>query len=91
MRTLIYDTETTGKMNFKADPSGPGQPYLVQLAALLYEGRELAASINVLCCPTDANGVVVRHASALSPGDTVAVTLADGRFDAQVTGIDPTR
>jgi exodeoxyribonuclease VII large subunit len=40
---------------------------------------------------TDANGVVVRHASALSPGDTVAVTLADGRFDAQVTGIDPTR
>jgi exodeoxyribonuclease VII large subunit len=40
---------------------------------------------------TDANGAVVRHASALSPGDTVAVTLADGRFDAQVTGIDPTR
>jgi DNA polymerase III epsilon subunit-like protein len=60
MRTLIYDTETTGKMNFKVDPAAPNQPYLVQLAALLYEDRELAASINVLCCPTDAQGVVVQ-------------------------------
>ncbi len=40
---------------------------------------------------TDARGAVVRQVSALNRGDTVAVTLAEGRFDAQVSRIDPTR
>lgn len=40
---------------------------------------------------TDAQGAVVRQVGGLTAGQQVAVTLADGRFDAQVTGIDPTR
>ncbi len=32
---LIFDTETTGKADFKAAPEAPQQPRMVQLAALL--------------------------------------------------------
>lgn len=46
MKALIFDTETTGKADFKADPIAPQQPKLVQLGALLIDlnsGRELAS------------------------------------------------
>jgi DNA polymerase-3 subunit epsilon len=46
MKALIFDTETTGKADFKADPIAPQQPKLVQLGALLVDlstGRELGS------------------------------------------------
>lgn len=41
---LFYDTETTGKCDFKAPPDAPHQPRLVQLAAIMSdpEGNEIA-------------------------------------------------
>ena len=35
--TLIFDTETTGKADFKSPPEAPHQPRLVQLAAILLD------------------------------------------------------
>ena len=59
MRTLVFDTETTGKANFKETATHPSQPYFVQLAAMLYEDRDLVQQINVIACPTNANGDVM--------------------------------
>lgn len=44
MNLLFFDTETTGKANFKAGPEWPLQPRCVQLAALLCapDGTEIA-------------------------------------------------
>lgn len=60
MRTLVFDTETTGKADFKADPAAMHQPYLVQLAAQLYVGRELVQEVNVICLPEQAEGMIVQ-------------------------------
>lgn len=46
---LFYDTETTGKCDFKAKPDAPGQPRLVQLAFIM----------------TDAQGYEAAHFSCL--------------------------
>lgn len=37
----------------------------------------------------DAGGSVIRDASALSPGDSVTVTVAEGSFTASVTSVSP--
>jgi DNA polymerase III epsilon subunit-like protein len=49
---LIWDTESSGLSNFKAPPSDPSQPHIVQLAALLVDddGREVD-SMNTLIKP----------------------------------------
>ena len=49
---IIYDTETTGKLDFRAPPGAPQQPSIVQLAALLVEGVTVRASLNVILIPT---------------------------------------
>ncbi len=48
MRTLVYDTETTGLWNFKSDFRDPNQPRPVQVAGLLFDDREEVASFNIL-------------------------------------------
>ena len=48
MRTLIFDTETTGMWNFKADLADPDQPRPVQISALLYADSIEVAGINLL-------------------------------------------
>lgn len=49
---LFFDTETTGFYNFKAAPTDPSQPKIVQLAALLVDDDALIrSSINVLINP----------------------------------------
>ncbi len=50
-RTLVFDTETTGKAFFKLPPSDPSQPRLVQLAALLHDGDNEIASLHCLIIP----------------------------------------
>lgn len=49
MRTLVFDTETTGKANFKASLSE--QPYIVQIAAILFEGRREVAHLSAITIP----------------------------------------
>ena len=50
--TLIFDCESTGKINYKAPDASPLQPRIVQLAALLMDndGREVD-SMNVIITP----------------------------------------
>lgn len=49
---LFFDTETTGKYDFKAPPASPHQPHLVQLAAAVMTLEEtVVASLNVLVRP----------------------------------------
>lgn len=47
-RTLVFDTETTGKADFKSSYASAHQPQVVQLAALAYEDRRLVGSLNVI-------------------------------------------
>ena len=53
MKDLFFDTETTGKWNFRNDYYGAGQPGLVQLAARLFDTRKLVAEINLIVIPLD--------------------------------------
>lgn len=50
MNLLFFDTETTGKANFKAGPEWPDQPRLVQLAAVLFTpaGEELGSFNHII-------------------------------------------
>lgn len=49
---LFFDTETTGKYDFKADPGSAHQPHLVQLAAMVTTlEQQVVASLNVLVKP----------------------------------------
>lgn len=54
MPVLFFDTETTGKANFRAPNVDPSQPDLVQLGAILYDDdrRELA-TVDVIVQPED--------------------------------------
>ena len=50
--TLIFDTETTGKADFKKPANDPCQPHLVQLAAqLLDDDLEVMAEISFIVYP----------------------------------------
>lgn len=51
MRHLFFDTETTGKADFKSGPGAAHQPRVVQLGAILYDELELLMEINVLVDP----------------------------------------
>lgn len=61
---LFFDTETTGKANFKLPPLHPTQPRIVQLGALLTDdtGKELC-SLDVIIKPD--NWVIPSEASAI--------------------------
>lgn len=54
MLTLVFDTETTGKADFKAAQANRlhCQPYIVQLGAILYLERQVVAEVNMLIDPT---------------------------------------
>ncbi len=59
MRTLVFDTETNGRANFKATATHPSQPYFVQIAAMLYENRDLVQQVNVIATPETPEGEFV--------------------------------
>jgi len=66
--TLIFDTETNGKADFKADPCHDNQPRLVQLAGLLLdEELEPVAEMNVIIKP---NGFIISDEVAKIHGIT---------------------
>jgi len=49
---LFFDTETTGKADFKAQPHAPHQPRLVQFAALLCDPKgEVVSSVDLVIKP----------------------------------------
>ncbi len=71
-QTLLFDTETTGKIINGLPPEDPRQPRLVQLAILLInEKREEIVAVNLLVCPgnfeipaeaTAIHGITTEHA-----------------------------
>lgn len=52
MLTLVFDTETTGKADFKQKQRLHIQPYLVQLGAQMYLDRRLVAEVNLIGDPS---------------------------------------
>lgn len=49
---LIFDTETTGLINYQASPSHSSQPHIVQLGAILEDDNgEIKAQIDLLIKP----------------------------------------
>lgn len=48
MIKLFFDTETTGMVEWSRKSSDPSQPDLIQLAAILKDGKRELASLNVI-------------------------------------------
>lgn len=73
---LFFDTETTGKADFKAAPDAPHQPHLVQLGALLTDdtGAEVA-SINLIAKP---EGFTIPEEASAVHGFTTEKAMASG-------------
>ena len=73
---LFFDTETTGKFDFKAQPHADHQPRMVQLAALLTndEGLELG-QMNVIIRP---EGFTIPDEVAALHGITQAIAESAG-------------
>lgn len=73
---LFFDTETTGKADFKAPPTAAHQPRIVQLGALLTddEGKELQ-SINFIIKP---NGFTIPKMASDIHGITDEIANAIG-------------
>jgi DNA polymerase III subunit epsilon len=73
---LFFDTETTGKADFKAPVRSPRQPYLVQLAAILTdESGEEMSSLNVIIKP---NGYTIPEDAAAIHGITQSIAMEYG-------------
>lgn len=52
MSALVFDTETTGLWNFKAPPTDPSQPRLLQLGCQLLDDKlEVAGEFNMVIKP----------------------------------------
>lgn len=73
---LFFDTETTGKANFKAPPNHPSQPHIVQLAAILFtDEAEEVGSLNAIIKP---EGWLIPAEAAAIHGITTEKALACG-------------
>lgn len=73
---LFFDTETTGKADFRAEPNAPHQPRLVQFAALLCEdGGEEVSSASLVIKP---DGFKIPAEAAGVHGITTERALATG-------------
>jgi DNA polymerase-3 subunit epsilon len=79
---LFYDTETTGLPLFKDPSDHPGQPHIVQLAALLVdpESRETIASMDVIVRP---DGWTIPEEVAAVHGITTEIAEAVGITEKQ--------
>jgi len=78
-KALFFDTETTGKWDFKADATAPHQPSIVQIAALLYYGTEQVAQFSLIV--KDGYGEIEQgaqdvHGISIEKAQKVGVTLA---------------
>ncbi len=73
---LFFDTETTGKCDFRSGPADPRQPRIVQLAALLFEdsGTEID-SMNVIVAP---KGWIIPDEAAAIHGITTERATKEG-------------
>lgn len=74
---LAFDTETTGKANFKLPVSDPNQPRIIQLGAILYDDEwKVRAEVNLI-----AKGIPIPEEAAAVHGITTEI--------AQQCGVSP--
>lgn len=66
-KLVFFDTETTGKWNFKHPVDAPSQPYIVQLAALVtdLDGNELNYFTTLICPTNGYNFVIEKQAESV--------------------------
>lgn len=55
MISLVFDTETTSKCDFKAPHTSPYQPDIIQIAWILGDEHNIIEEFQTLVNPTDAN------------------------------------
>lgn len=67
MKTLVFDTETTGLHN----------PYIVQLAARLFVDRSPVSTLNVIVKPVDSEGNTVIIPDAVSAIHGITTDMAE--------------
>lgn len=77
MKNLFFDVETTGKALMKDGPGHPGQPRIVQIAAVLAEGDEEIASFAAIVKPTS---FFIPPESTAIHGISQEAALANGVF-----------
>lgn len=86
LTTLAFDSETTGKSDFRAPAGAPSQPHIVQLGAILYdENRRVVGEMNYLVKPdgwtipaeaTEIHGITTEMCERFGlPLKTVIMTL----------------
>lgn len=78
--TLVFDTETTGKCNFKNPPDHPDQPFICQLGAILYDDKEqIRGELNVIIKPTPLwrmeQGAADIHGITTSVGERYGIPI----------------
>lgn len=78
-KALFFDTETTGKWDFKADATAPHQPSIVQIAALLFHGTEQVAQFSLIV--KDGYGEIAQgaqdiHGISFEKAQEVGVSMA---------------
>lgn len=56
MLDLVFDTETTGKWDFKASPWAEHQPAICQIGAILYRDRKVVTELNIVVVPQGIGG-----------------------------------
>lgn len=74
MNVLVFDTETTGLPLWKDPSDHPDQPYVVDIAADLWTGGEVVASLDAII----NNGIVIPDDMAAIHGITTEIAAADG-------------
>lgn len=77
MLTLVFDTETTGKAKMKEPQRLHIQPYVVQLAAILYLDRKVVAEVNFIGDPSFKGDRM-----SIPPGATKVHGITDAMVEA---------
>ncbi len=75
MKTLVYDTETTGFIQKQLPDDSPLQPHLVQLGAVLYDDRTPRVTVSMIVKP---EGYTIPDAAAAAHGITTEIATRVG-------------
>lgn len=79
-KALVFDTETTGLPDWKTPSEGEGQPHIVDLAAILYDGDTEVDRLNVIVRP---DGWVIPQDTIDLHGITMEQAMDEGIAEAE--------
>lgn len=75
MRTLFFDTETTGKAFFNLPPEDPRQPRIASLACIMADGSRELATLSLVIKP---EGWTIPDEAVAIHGITTEIATRDG-------------